>query len=161
VTITTLVWVAVALALIAWELHHLALFALFGALGAAAAALVSLIARDAIGVQLFVGFVVTAIGVVLLRPYVSRALPRHLHGRVAVGVHGGLVGERVVALDAVTGDPGGHVRLAGETWLAVTTDRATVLAPGTSAIVKSVHRTTLHVCPEHPLDPTGSTRGEG
>ena len=45
-------WIVVALALVAFELHHLAFFALFGALGALAAAIVAVAAPNAVGLQL-------------------------------------------------------------------------------------------------------------
>jgi membrane-bound ClpP family serine protease len=78
------------------------------------------------------------------RPYVSQAFSHQRGDRVAIGVHGGLVGESVITTDVVSEKIGGHVLLAGETWLAVSGDHTT-LRPGTTAIVISVQRTTLTV----------------
>ncbi len=139
-----LAWVVLALVLLAVELHHIAFYALFGAIGAGAAAVVAWIRPNAIGAQCVAALAAGAFGLVLIRPYVSRAFPRHHDGRVAIGVHGGFIGERVVVLDAVSGRAGGHVRLAGESWLAVSgTD--TDIPAGSSAVITGVRGTTLTI----------------
>lgn len=141
------VWLVVGVVLLAVELHHLAFFALFGALGAFAAALVALVAPSAIPIQVGVFVVVTAGGVALVRPYVSRAFAHRHEGAVARGVHGGLVGSEVVALDAVGDEHApGHVRLAGERWLAVS-GSGDLLPAGTVVTVTAVRGTTLWVWP--------------
>jgi membrane protein implicated in regulation of membrane protease activity len=142
-----LIWLAIAIALGFFEMHHLAFFALFGAVGAIAGALVAAVAPDAVGVQVAVAIVVTVVGVAAARPYVSRAFEhRRGGGRVAHGVHGGLVGEQAITLDEV-GDAheAGHVRLAGERWLAVS--EAGRLPAGTKVLVMGVRGTTLLVWP--------------
>ena len=60
-------------------------------------------------------------------------------------MHGGLVGQEVLTLDAV-GDsrPPGHVRLAGERWLAVSGGDDAIPA-GTKVLVTAVQGTTLIV----------------
>ena len=137
-------WVVLALILLAVELHHIAFYALFGAIGAGAAAVVAWVRPNAIGAQCIAALGAAAIGLVLVRPYVSRAFPHHHDGRVGIGVHGGFIGERVVVLDAVSGSAGGHVRLAGESWLAVSgTD--TVIPAGSPAIITGVRGTTLTI----------------
>jgi membrane protein implicated in regulation of membrane protease activity len=155
-------WVVLGVVLVAIELHHLAFYALFGALAAFAAALVAVLAPDAIIAQAVVAVGVTAAGIVAVRPFVSRAFHRHQRGaHVALGVHGGLVGQEVLTLDEV-GDPQrpGHVRLAGERWLAVTGGEP--LAPGTTVIVTDVRGTTLVVYAvdwANPAVPTLPERG--
>jgi len=61
-----------------------------------------------------------AIGIALVRPRVSAAFQQRRGGTELPGVHGGLVGQEVVTIDRVGGpERAGHVRLAGERWLAV------------------------------------------
>jgi membrane protein implicated in regulation of membrane protease activity len=101
---------------------------------------------------------VSIAGVVAVRPIVSRVYEhRHPSGRVAIGVHGGLVGQEAVTLDVVDGHPGrGHARLAGERWLAVSGDGRAIDA-GRSVTVTAVQGTTLVVWPVDglffPIDP--------
>jgi membrane protein implicated in regulation of membrane protease activity len=132
--------------LILLELHHLAFYALFVAIGAFAAGIVALVAPDAYVLQAIVATAVSIAGVILIRPYVSNVYHRHRGGHVAIGVHGGLVGQQAVTLDEV-GDQHqiGHVRLAGERWLAFT-DGPKIEA-GRSVYVSAVRGTTLEVWP--------------
>ncbi|MCU1500779.1 MAG: NfeD-like C-terminal, partner-binding [Ilumatobacteraceae bacterium] len=146
------VWIAVAALLLAVEMHHLAFFAMFGAAGAAAAAVVTTVAPDAIGVQIATAAAVTVVGVVAVRPYVSKAFARHGDGIVVHGVHGGLVGARGTTIDEVPFHERGHVRLLGETWLAIAADEKPIAA-ATTVVVVSVSGTTLTVksVPEREL----------
>jgi membrane-bound ClpP family serine protease len=75
---------------------------------------------------------------------------------VARGVTGGLIGAEVVTLDVVgdTHEPG-HVRLAGERWLAVS-GSGHPLPPGTTVTVTGVQGTTLLVWPLRPVPPHGT-----
>ena len=140
------VWIIVAVVLVAIELNHLAFFAMFAAAGAAAAAVVAGFAPSAYALQIAVAIVVAGIGVIAVRPYVSRAFAHRSHGVTVHGVHGGLVGAHATTLDVVAGNPNGHIRLLGETWLAVTADGSTI-APGISVQVTEVAGTTLTVTP--------------
>jgi membrane protein implicated in regulation of membrane protease activity len=144
--IVVLVWVLLFVVLILFELHHLAFYALFVAVGCLAAAAVAVVAPDAIAVQVVMATVVSIAGVVLARPYVSSTFHHHRGGHVALGVHGGLVGQEALTLDEV-GDTGhaGHVRLAGERWLATTGGPR--IAAGSSVVVTAVRGTTLEVWP--------------
>ena len=146
------IWVVLGVALLLLELHHWAFYALFGALGAVAAALVALAAPDAIAVQAGVAVGVAAVGVVAVRPLVSRVVHRHGGGHVARGVHGGIVGQEVMTLDEI-GDAHrvGHVRLAGERWLAVSASGEPIAA-NTAALVTRVEGTTLVVLPLASLE---------
>jgi membrane protein implicated in regulation of membrane protease activity len=141
-----LVWLVLVVVLVLFELHHLAFYSLFFAIGALAAGIVAVVAPDAIGLQAIVAIVVSIAGVIVARPYVSNAFHRHKGGHVARGVHGGLVGQEAVTLDEV-GDLHqiGHVRLAGERWLAVT--GGPKIEPGRSVFVTAVRGTTLEVWP--------------
>lgn len=139
-----IVWVLIAVALLGFELHHLAFFALFGSVGALAAGLVAAIAPEALLVQLAVGILVSGLGVVLARPRMSRAFAKVGPGVRIGGVHGGLVLARGITLDEVGDGPAGHVKLLGERWLATSADGTTIPAQ-TPVIVTQVIGTTLTV----------------
>jgi len=141
-------WLVLGVLLVFVELHHLAFFALFGAVGAFAASLAGLLAPSAVALQVIVFAAVALVGVVTVRPMVSRAYERRHPGQhVAGGVHGGLVGQQAVALDEV-GDEAhvGHVRLLGERWLAVSGEGRPI-EPGRTVTVTAVAGTTLIVWP--------------
>ena len=59
------------------------------------------------------------VGVAVVRPYMSRAFAHRGPGVRIGGVHGGLIAARGVTVDEVGSDTVGHVRILGETWLAV------------------------------------------
>jgi membrane protein implicated in regulation of membrane protease activity len=145
-------WVLLGVGLLLLELHHWAFYALFAAVGALAAAGVALTAPDAVAVQALTALGAAALGVVGVRPLVSRAVHTHRGGQVARGVHGGLVGQDAFTLDEV-GDVhrAGHVRLAGERWLAVSAG-AHVIPPETAVMVTDVRGTTLVVLPVAQLE---------
>ncbi len=144
-------WVVLGVGLLLFELHHMAFYALFGAIGAAAAAAVAVLLPDAIALQIVVAIVLTVVGVVAARPFVSHAFERHrTGGHITRGVHGGLVGQEALTLDAVGGDHSvGHVRLAGERWLAVSGGPA--IPAGTPVLVTALRGTTLTVWPVDEL----------
>lgn len=139
-----IIWVVLAVVLIAVELHHLAFYAMFGAAGAAAAALVAVIAPGLVPAQVGAGVAVATAGVVLVRPYVSQAFAHRGPGVRIGGVHGGLIAARGVTLDEVGTTEAGHVRLLGERWLAVASF-GDPIPPETPVIVTAVSGTTLTV----------------
>jgi membrane protein implicated in regulation of membrane protease activity len=147
-------WVVLAIVLVAAELHSVAFFALFGAAGSAAAAIVALIAEEAYALQIAVAIGVTALGILLVRPYVSKVFERHGTGDRIGGVHGGLISARGVTLDVVGSDtaPAGHVRILGENWLAKTATGPPI-PPHTPVIVTAVTGTTLTVRPDNVGEP--------
>jgi membrane protein implicated in regulation of membrane protease activity len=139
-------WLVLTMALLAFELHHLAFFALFMAAGTLAAAIVALLAPGAIVIQVLVSLGMGAASTAGLRPLARRAYERRrIGGTVARGVHGGLVGHEALTSDIV-GDKNspGHVRLAGERWLAATAEGHTIEA-GAPVIITGVNGTTLSV----------------
>ena len=147
-------WLVVGVVLIAVELRHFAFFALFASLGSFAAAGVALVAPDAIPLQVLVAVVVAAVGMLTLRPLANEAFHRRTgNERLGRGVHGTLVGEEVLTLDEV-GEPGqvGHVRLAGERWLAVS-GAGTPIPADTRVLVTGVQGTTLVVWPLSEIFP--------
>jgi membrane protein implicated in regulation of membrane protease activity len=147
-------WLVIGALLLLFELHHLAFYALFGTIGCLAAAVVAVFLPSAVPAQAGVAVGVALAGVVAVRPMVSKAFPHHLGDHVARGVHGGLTGEEALTLDEV-GDTHavGHVRLAGERWLAVS-GGGTPIAAGTTVLVSAVRGTTLVVWPVDGSDGT-------
>jgi membrane protein implicated in regulation of membrane protease activity len=145
-------WLVVGALLLLFEMHHLAFFAMFGAIGSFAAAVVAAFAPEAIPLQTGVAVGVGVVGVVAVRPFVSKAFDARRAGFSVKGVHGGLVGHEAVTLDEV-GDThrGGHVRLVGERWLAVSGSGRPVPA-GAVVVVTAVQGTTLVVWPVDSLD---------
>jgi membrane protein implicated in regulation of membrane protease activity len=149
-------WVIFGVLLLLVETHHLAFYAMFAAIGAFAAAGIALVAPGAVPLQLGVGAAVTAAGVVAVRPYVSQAVLARRGGHNVRGVHGGLLGHEAITLDEV-GDAhrGGHVRLVGERWLAVSGSGQRIAAD-TRVVVTAVQGTTLVVWPIDALEAGGT-----
>jgi membrane protein implicated in regulation of membrane protease activity len=147
--VTILIWVLVAVVLLAVEMHHLAFFAMFGAAGAFAAALTAAFAPTAVPLQILVAIIVAAVGLIAVRPHMSRAFARRGPGLVIGGVHGGLVGAKGITTDEVGPHSGGHVRLLGENWLATTAAFSPPIPPATHVIVTAVVGTTLTVIPAY------------
>jgi membrane protein implicated in regulation of membrane protease activity len=146
------VWIVIAAVLIAVEMHHLAFFAMFGAIGAGAAALVCLVAPSAVAIQIAVAIVVATVGLLVARPYVSRAFA-HRGPNVRIGgVHGGLISAVGVTTDVVGADTIGHVRILGENWLAIPEPYRGTIPPTTKVIVTAVTGTTLTVKPVQPTE---------
>jgi len=145
-------WLILGALLLLFEMHHLAFFAMFGAVGSFAAAVVAAIAPEAIPLQAGVALGVSTVGVVAVRPFVSRAFDARRSGFSVKGVHGGLVGHEGVTLDEV-GDAHriGHVRLTGERWLAIS-GSGQGLPAGTVVVVTAVQGTTLVVWAVDMLD---------
>jgi len=149
-----LFWIVTAVVLVAVELHSIAFFALFGAAGAAAAAVVAFISPDAIALQIVVAIAVGIVGILLVRPYVSKAFARRGPDQRIGGVHGGLISSRGITLDVVGSDlAAGHVRILGENWLAVAVSDGPI-PPETPVIVVAVTGTTLTVRPTSTTEPS-------
>jgi membrane protein implicated in regulation of membrane protease activity len=150
------VWLVLGVILVAFELHHWAFYAMFGAIGAFAAAVVAIMTPGALGLQCAVAVAVAAIGVVGVRPLMSRITDRHhLGAHVVRGVHGGIVGQSCLTLDDV-GDEHhvGHALHAGERWLAISGSGRTIPAH-TPATITAVTGTTLVLWPvDGPIEGT-------
>jgi len=145
------VWLVFGIVLFLVELRHLAFYALFGAVGCLGAAVVAAFAPTAVPLQAAVAVVLAVVGVVTVRPYVSRTFEQRHDGHVARGVHGGLVGQQALTLDAVGDTPAvGHVRLIGERWLAVS-GSGVIIPANTTVLVTAVQGTTLVVWPVSDL----------
>ena len=154
-------WAAATLALLVLELASTTFFAIFLAAGTAVAGLFAFLVPDSPWwAQAILAIVVAMAGVILVRPYVSRRLHHGNERPLTPGVHGGFVGQRALPLDDI-GDElhPGHVRLAGETWLAVSDAHQTIPA-GTPVEVIAVRGTTMVVRPAGAAVPSAAT-GEG
>jgi inner membrane protein len=142
------IWFVAALALLVLELASTTFFAIFLAVGAIAAGLLAFVLPDSpLWAQAVLGIAVAMAGVVVVRPFMSKRLRRHGEAPLTPGVHGGFVGQRALALDEI-GDQlhPGHVRLAGETWMAFSDDHQAI-PTGASVLVTAVRGTTLAVRP--------------
>ncbi len=138
-------WLVVAAALAAAEIHTQAFYALFLALGAIAAALVSGIGGP-LSVQAIIGAAAAIAGLIAVRPAVKRlAEERRSAPYRFPGMAGSLIGLRAVTVDMV-GDEHhpGHALLAKERWLAVT-DSPEPIPSDTEVVVAAVRGTTLLV----------------
>jgi membrane protein implicated in regulation of membrane protease activity len=142
------IWFVAALALLVLELASTTFFSIFLAVGAFAAGLLAFFVPDSpIWMQAVLAIVVAMLGVVVGRPFLSRQLRRRGEGPLTPGVHGGFVGQRALALDEIGEElHPGHVRLAGETWLAFADDHQ-VIPEGSAVIITAVRGTTLAVRP--------------
>ena len=84
----------------------------------------------------------------MVAPRVSATLWPRNGGHPGRGVHGGLVGQKVLTVDVVGGvDQVGHVELAGERWRAMSGAEVSLLKPGTRVLIMGVEGTTLIVWP--------------
>ncbi len=143
-----IVWLVLGVALLLAELHSAAFYAIFLGFGALVAGILAFVLPDSpIWLQAFVALAVAVIGVAVVRPRFANRFIRNSGGTASRGVHGGFVGERALATDAI-GDElhPGHVRLAGETWLAISDDGSEI-GGSASVIVTAVRGTTLVVRP--------------
>ena len=142
------IWFVVGVVLLLSELHTAAFYAVFLGVGAFAAGILAFVLPDSpIWVQAVVAVIVAMIGVLLIRPRFATRFLHHLGGSASRGVHGGFVGEHALATDPI-GDElhPGHVRLAGESWLAISHDGSEI-GGDASVIVTAVRGTTLVVRP--------------
>ena len=145
------VWFLIAIALLVVELASTTFYAIFLAAGAAVAGVVAfLFPSSASWLQAVIAVAVAVAGVVLVRPILGRRLQGRGTGAVSPGVHGGFVGQNALTTDVI-GDElhPGHVRLAGEVWLAYTDAHQSIDA-GASVVVSAVRGTTLVVRPAGP-----------
>ncbi len=142
------IWFVAALALLVLELASTTFFSIFLAVGAFAAGLLAFFVPDSpVWIQAVVAIAVALLGVVVGRPFLRQRLRRQGEPPLTPGVHGGFVGQRALGLDEI-GDElhPGHVRLAGETWLAFSEDHHSI-PTGAPVIVTAVRGTTLAVRP--------------
>jgi membrane protein implicated in regulation of membrane protease activity len=132
-------WVVFAIALGIAEVLSVAFYAAFLAVGALVAALAAAVGFDVI-VQAIVFLVFSLLGIGVVRPFLVRTrLPRLTSGAPA------MIGQSAVVVDPISGthEPG-HVRIAGERWLAVSADGAPI-PQGATVYIAEIKGTTLVV----------------
>ncbi len=140
-----ILWLALAAALVAAEVHTQTLYALFIAIGALLAVVIAAVGLP-FWLQAAVAGVVAAAGLAAVRPVAARLLEERRTAPYRFpGMAGGLVGQRAITADAV-GDEHhpGHALLGNERWLAFT-DGAAALPAQTEVVVAAVRGTTLLV----------------
>ena len=143
-----IIWFLVGVVLLLSELHTAAFYAVFLGVGAFAAGLLALVLPDSpIWLQAVLAVVVAGAGVAVIRPRFATRFIHRTGGTASRGVHGGFVGEHALATDPI-GDElhPGHVRLAGESWLAISHDGSEI-GGDSSVIITAVRGTTLVVRP--------------
>jgi membrane protein implicated in regulation of membrane protease activity len=140
-----ILWLALAAALVAAEVHTQTLYALFLAVGALLALVLAAVGLP-FWLQVSVAGVAGAAGLVAVRPVAARLMQERRTAPYRFpGMAGGLVGQRAITTDTV-GDEHhpGHAVLGGERWLAMT-DAADPLPAQTEVVVAAVRGTTLLV----------------
>ncbi len=132
-------WVVFALAMAVVEVASVAFYAVFLAAGALAAALAALAGAN-VYLQAGIFLVVALVGILGLRPLlIRRRGPRLVSGAQ------GMIGQTGVVVEPIRGEHGaGHVRLAGESWPAVSADGKPIAADAT-VMVNEIRGSTLIV----------------
>ncbi len=140
------IWVLVAILLVAAELHTSGFIAVFVALGAVVAAIVAAIGLG-FPIQIVACAIVAVASTLLLR---KRAIARFSRGLKPLVLTGpaALIGQTSTVLEPVgDAEHPGHVLLGGERWLAVS-DLSTTIPPEQAVVVMDVKGTTLVVRPK-------------
>ena len=135
-------WVFVAIAFAIAEIMTVALFALFISIGALGAAIVALLGFGLL-VQAIVLGVLGVAGIFVARPYLVERL--HLGRPSLRSGADSMVGQQAVLTEPIpgNGEPG-HLKIAGESWPALTEDGA-ALPASTPVIVTALRSTVLMV----------------
>ena len=124
-------WIAFALVMAVVEVASVAFYAAFLALGAIAAAVAALFGAD-VFVQAAVFLVIALLGILVVRPW----LVRRRGPRLASGAQG-MIGKTGIVVEPIKGEHvGGHVRLAGESWPAVSADDKPIPADATVTVTE-------------------------
>ncbi|HXA42406.1 MAG TPA: NfeD family protein [Candidatus Solibacter sp.] len=139
----TFVWLAVALAFGVAEMLTLAFYAVFLVAAALAAAVAALLGVPEAG-QIVVFCGVSVVGVVTARPPLMRYLKRGHPGEIKSGAQA-MVGMEAPVVEEIRGahEPG-HVRVAGESWPAISADGSTI-AVGSTVHIDALRQATLIV----------------
>jgi membrane protein implicated in regulation of membrane protease activity len=124
-------WIAFALAMAVVEVASVAFYAAFLALGALAATVAALLGAN-VFMQAATFFVIALVGVLVVRP----AIVRRRGPRVVSGARG-MIGQTGVVVEPIEGEHiAGHVRLAGESWPAVSADGKPIAADATVTVTE-------------------------
>jgi membrane protein implicated in regulation of membrane protease activity len=138
----TFVWLAVALAFGVAEMLTLAFYAVFIVIGGLAAAIAAQLGVPELG-QVIVFCVVSIAGVLAARPSLMGYLNRNRPPETRSGAQA-MIGREVPVIDEIQADQPGHVRVAGESWPAISADGSTIPV-GSTVHVDSLRQATLVV----------------
>ncbi len=138
----TFVWLAVALAFGVAEMLTLAFYAVFIVIGGLAAAIAAQLGVPEVG-QVIVFCVVSIAGVLAARPAMVGYLNRNRPPGTRSGAQA-MIGQEVPVIDEIQAHQPGHVRVAGESWPAISGDGSTIPV-GSTVHVDSLHQATLVV----------------
>jgi membrane protein implicated in regulation of membrane protease activity len=126
-----IVWIAFALAMAVVEVASVAFYAAFLALGAIAAAVAALLGAN-VYLQAGVFLAIALVGILVVRP----ALVRRRGAPVVSGARG-MIGQTGIVVEPIKGEHvAGHVRLAGESWPAVSADGKPIAAEETVTVIE-------------------------
>jgi membrane protein implicated in regulation of membrane protease activity len=126
-----IVWIAFALAMALVEVASVAFYAAFLAAGALAAAVAALLGAN-VYIQAAAFLVVALVGILVVRP----ALVRRRRPAVVSGARG-MIGQTGIVVEPIKGEHvAGHVRLAGESWPAVSADGKPIAADATVTVTE-------------------------
>lgn len=126
-----IVWIAFALAMAVVEVASVAFYAAFLAVGALAAAVAALLGAN-VYIQAAAFLVVALVGILVVRP----ALVRRRRPAVVSGARG-MIGQTGIVVEPIKGEHvAGHVRLAGESWPAVSADGKPIGADATVTVTE-------------------------
>jgi membrane protein implicated in regulation of membrane protease activity len=138
-------WLVVAVVLVVAELMTMAFAAIFLAAGAAAAALAAALGVSPVGQAIVFGLV-SLLGMVGVRPLLIRYRDRRKGGTFRSGAEA-MIGQTATVVEASPGRQAwGHVRIAGESWPAVSRD-GSPLQEGEEVVVIELRQTSLVVAP--------------
>ena len=155
----TFVWLAVALAFAVAEMLTLAFYAVFLVIAGLAASIAALLGVSQLG-QVVVFCVVSIAGVLAARPPLMGYLNRNRPPETRSGAQA-MIGKEVLVIEEIQPHQPGHVRVAGESWPAVSADGSTISA-GSTVLVDSLRQATLVVslvrgAAAAPTAPSGPT----
>jgi inner membrane protein len=135
-------WIVIAALFVAAEFGHRAFYAMFVAIGALVAAVLA-VAQVSVVVQIPAFVVAAALGLLLVRPTIVRAMASGEYGLVSgIKAH---VGKEAIVTESA-GDPAhpGRVKLDGELWKAVSHD-GNLIPAGTPVMILELQGTTFVV----------------
>src|SRR5258708_27513042 len=139
----TFVWLAVAVAFGVAEMLSLAFYAVFVVVGGLAAAAAAVLGVPPVG-RVIVFCLVSVFGVVAARPPLMRYLKHGHPGEIKSGAQA-MVGLEAPVVEEIRGahEPG-HVRVAGESWPAISADGSNI-SEGSTVHIDALRQATLIV----------------
>jgi membrane protein implicated in regulation of membrane protease activity len=147
----TFFWLAVALAFAVAEMLTLAFYAVFLVIGGLAAAVAALVGVSQVG-QVVVFCVVSIAGVLAARPPLMGYLNRNRPPETRSGAQA-MIGQEAPVVEEIQTHQPGHVRIAGESWPAISADGSSIPL-GSTVVVDGLRQATLVVSLVRSATPT-------